>query len=109
MISETLTLADFGWNNFFSSQLDPTDSTSAAPVRVVAVHRDRLHVVGPKVDTFVPPFTETDGDEESVATVGDWLLLNAAMTRASGSSAAVAFSSAVPQAPAANCNSSRPM
>ena len=82
MISETLTLADFGWNNFFSSQLDPTDSTSAAPVRVVAVHRDRLHVVGPKVDTFVPPFTETDGDEESVATVGDWLLLDAAMTRA---------------------------
>lgn len=82
MNSETLTLADFGWTNFFSSQLDPADSSSAVPVRVVAVHRDRLHVVGPQVDTFVPPFVEPDGDEESVATVGDWLLLDAARTRA---------------------------
>ena len=72
MISETLTLADFGWNNFFSSQLDLVDSSSAMPVRVVAVHRDRLHVVGPQIDTFVPPFMESDSDEESVATVGDW-------------------------------------
>lgn len=82
MISETLPLADFGWNNFFSSQLDLVDSSSATPVRVVAVHRDRLHVVGPQVDTFVPPFMEAETDEESVATVGDWLLLDAAMTRA---------------------------
>lgn len=82
MTSETLTLADFGWNNFFSSQLDLVDSTSAVPVRVVAVHRDRLHVVGPEVDTLIPPFLETEGDEESVATVGDWLLVDATETRA---------------------------
>ena len=37
--------------------------------------------VGPGIDTFVPPF-QTDSDEESVATIGDWLLLDAAMTRA---------------------------
>lgn len=82
MNSETLTLADYGWNNFFSSQLDPTDSRSAVPARVVAVHRDRLHVAGPKVDTFIPPFMETASDEESIATVGDWLLLDATKTRA---------------------------
>ncbi len=82
MISEPLTLADFGWNNVFSSQLDPVESSSAVPVRVVAVHRDRLHVVGPAVDTFVPPFMESDSDEESVATVGDWLLLDTATMRA---------------------------
>lgn len=82
MISETPTLADFGWNHFFSSQLDLVDSSSAVAVRVVAVHRDRLHVVGPQVDTFVPPFTEAESDEESVATVGDWLLLDRSMTRA---------------------------
>jgi ribosome biogenesis GTPase len=82
MISEILTLADFGWNNFFSSQLDLVDSSSTMPVRVVAVHRDRLHVVGPEIDTFVPPFMESDSDAESVATVGDWLLLDATMTRA---------------------------
>jgi ribosome biogenesis GTPase / thiamine phosphate phosphatase len=82
MNSETLTLADFGWNTFFAAQLDWPGSSSAVPVRVVAVHRDRLHVVGPDVDTFIPPFTQTDSDEESAATVGDWLLLDAAMTRA---------------------------
>ncbi|HEY6922758.1 MAG TPA: ribosome small subunit-dependent GTPase A [Steroidobacteraceae bacterium] len=82
MISETLTLADFGWNPFFSSQIDLVDSSTAIPARVVAVHRDRLHVVGPAVDTFVPPFMENESDEESVATVGDWLLLDLPMTRA---------------------------
>ena len=80
MNSETLTLADFGWSNFFSSQLDLVDLSAVVPARVFAVHRDRLHVVGPQVDTFVPPF-QTDDDDESTATVGDWLLLDATMTR----------------------------
>ena len=82
MTSKTPSLADFGWNDFFSSQLDPTDSSAAVPARVVAVHRDRLHVIGPEVDTVIPPFRETDGDDESLATVGDWLLLDAGLTRA---------------------------
>jgi len=81
MNSKTSTLADFGWTPFFASQLDPVDSDSAVPVRVVAVHRDRLHVVGPEIDTFVPPFRQTEGAEESTATVGDWLLLDATATR----------------------------
>lgn len=81
MSSKTSSLAEFGWNPFFSSQLDSTDSDTAVPVRVVAVHRDRLHVVGPQIDMFVPPFRQTGSDEEATATVGDWLLLDASQTR----------------------------
>jgi ribosome biogenesis GTPase len=83
MNSKTSSLADYGWNPFFSSQLDPLDADTAVPVRVVAVHRDRLHVVGPHSDTFVPPFRQSEADEESTATVGDWLLLDAAQTQGS--------------------------
>jgi ribosome biogenesis GTPase len=39
-------------------------------VRVVAVHRTGLHVLGEGIDTTVPPGPE--------ATVGDWLLFDAA-------------------------------
>jgi ribosome biogenesis GTPase len=79
MTSDISLLADFGWNNFFASQLDLGDP--GVPVRVMAVHRDRLHVAGPAVDTFTPPFTETPGDDASTATVGDWLLLDAETLR----------------------------
>ena len=81
MNSKTSSLADFGWNPFFSAQLDPIDPDTAAPVRVIAVHRDRLHVVGPQIDTFIPPFRPIEAEEESAATVGDWLLLDATRTR----------------------------
>jgi ribosome biogenesis GTPase / thiamine phosphate phosphatase len=74
MTSQISSLADFGWNNFFASQLDLGDP--GVPVRVMAVHRDRLHVAGPAVDTFTPPFAATPGDDASAATVGDWLLLD---------------------------------
>ena len=74
MISQTSELADFGWNSFFASQLDPDDPAPAVPVRVMAVHRDRIRVAGPCIDTLIPPFTGNAGDEESSATVGDWLL-----------------------------------
>lgn len=74
-----LELADFGWTAFFASQLDPDDPNPATPARVMAVHRDRLHVAGPALDAHVPPFPATD--EETAATVGDWLLLDAATQR----------------------------
>jgi ribosome biogenesis GTPase len=74
MTSENSTLADFGWNNFFASQVELGETS--APVRVMAVHRDRLHVAGPAIDTQILPFVETPDDEEAFATVGDWLLLD---------------------------------
>lgn len=73
--------AEFGWNPFFRSQLTLDELTSAAPVRVMAVHRGGLHVAGPGVDKMIPPFLATPGDEETAATVGDWLLLDPATFR----------------------------
>jgi len=70
-------LAGFGWSTFFASQLEPDDA-ALFPVRVMAVHRDRLQVAGPGIDTVVPPIA---GDEETAATVGDWLLLDPDMRR----------------------------
>ena len=81
MKSQTSELADFGWNSFFASQLDPDDPAPAIPVRVMAVHRDRIRVAGPSIDTLIPPFTGSAGDEESSATVGDWLLIDPGTSR----------------------------
>lgn len=76
MTSQTSELADFGWNAFFASQLDPDDLTPVVPARVTAVHRGYIRVTGPAVDKLISPFIETAGDEESAAAVGDWLLLD---------------------------------
>jgi ribosome biogenesis GTPase / thiamine phosphate phosphatase len=81
MTSTTSELADFGWNDFFASQLEPGDQGIAIPARVMAVHRDRIHVAGPGIDALVAPFTGRAGDDESAATVGDWLLLDAEALR----------------------------
>jgi ribosome biogenesis GTPase / thiamine phosphate phosphatase len=69
-------LADFGWNTFFSSQLDLSDLNTLIPVRVTEVHRSNIRVVGPSLDRYTLPFNASNGDDESSATVGDWLLLD---------------------------------
>ncbi|MCF6199777.1 MAG: ribosome small subunit-dependent GTPase A, partial [Hyphomicrobiaceae bacterium] len=69
-------LADLGWATFHSSQLDTADLDSHIPVRVTEVHRNKIRVVGPSLDCFVPPFYASNGDDEARATVGDWLLLD---------------------------------
>jgi len=76
MTLQTSDLADFGWSSFFESQLDPEDLMTAVPARVMAVHRGGLDVAGPGIDRLVPPFVAAADDEEAVATVGDWLLLD---------------------------------
>lgn len=69
-------LADFGWNAFFTSQLEPDDFALTIPVRVMAVHRGAMQVAGPDVDISIPAYSANNKDEESIATVGDWLLLD---------------------------------
>ncbi|MEM7024059.1 MAG: ribosome small subunit-dependent GTPase A [Pseudomonadota bacterium] len=69
-------LADLGWSPFFQTQCDPSDD--AIPVRVMSVHRGALDVAGRGFDARVPPFAEDPHQQETVATVGDWLLLDAA-------------------------------
>lgn len=75
MNSQLPSLEDFGWHSFFASQLDLHNDASSLIARVMAVHRDRLHAVCPSVDALVQPIGDPDDDPESIATVGDWLLL----------------------------------
>lgn len=73
-----LTLKDYGWGAHFQAQLSD-DDIAALPVRVMAVHRDILEVAGPDFEGRVQPLF--GGDETTVATVGDWLLIDAATHR----------------------------
>ena len=71
-------LAGYGWSNHFQSQLHIDEFANRLPVRVVAVHRNGLDVAGPDLVARVPPLTAAPDDGEDQATVGDWLLLDAA-------------------------------
>lgn len=70
-------LAAFGWSNHYHSQLALDELESCFPARVVAVHRNRLELVSPGFTISVPPFS-AGAEDEGTATVGDWLLLDAA-------------------------------
>ena len=78
---ETLPLADCGWNAFFQGQLDIEEIATTTAVRVLAVHRAGLDVLGPDFAGLLPPVSDGSGDPEARATVGDWLLLDRASLR----------------------------
>jgi ribosome biogenesis GTPase len=71
-----LTLKDYGWGAHFQAQLSAEEVDGAIPVRVVAVHRDALDVASPSFEGRVLPLQPSDDDGETMATVGDWLLLD---------------------------------
>jgi ribosome biogenesis GTPase len=75
-------LAEFGWNAFFTSQLDADDFEQSVPVRVMAVHRGALDVAGPGVETTIDSYRALPDDSTTSATAGDWLLVDAATHRA---------------------------
>ncbi|RYE50601.1 MAG: ribosome small subunit-dependent GTPase A [Hyphomicrobiales bacterium] len=70
-----MSLADLGWNHFFHTQVLQMGETDLVPVRVMAVHRDRLYVAGPGFDQLIPRPHAPDRDEEDEPTVGDWLII----------------------------------
>jgi len=72
-------LAAFGWSNHFTAQVEPDTLAAHRPVRVTAVHRNALEVIGPDFAGRVLPLE--DRSEEGRATVGDFLLLDAAAIR----------------------------
>ena len=79
MTRPTLDLAACGWSPFFQSQLDIDDLEQTSPVRVLAVHRGALDVVGPDVAGSILPMPADDDEDQP--TVGDWLLLDRASGR----------------------------
>lgn len=74
MTSQNLSPADLGWTNFFNSQLSAEERTNSCPVRVVAVHRDRIEVLGEGLRIQLP--SQQTRSEEDCPTIGDWLLLD---------------------------------
>ena len=48
-------LEDLGWDTFFAQQIGADELETTPPVRVVAVHRSGLQVVGESIVTTVPP------------------------------------------------------
>lgn len=77
MISESISLAELGWRNHFMRQIRAEDA-DLLPVRVMAVHRDRLDVKGEVFAGSVVPIA----GNETVATAGDWVLIEPATGRA---------------------------
>jgi ribosome biogenesis GTPase / thiamine phosphate phosphatase len=69
------TLETLGWDPFFAQQASLEALSETPPVRVVAVHRSGLQIVGVDIDEHLPPRAD--------ATVGDWLLLDRALPPAS--------------------------
>ncbi len=74
-------LADYGWSAHFQSQLDLTDLETTTPVRVLAIHRGVIEVAGPAFAGQIRTSTLHEPDEQSRATVGDWLLLERSTDR----------------------------
>ena len=72
---EPQTLEALGWNPFFAQQTSAEAIADTPPVRVVAVHRSGLQVLGVGTDEMLPPRADV--------TVGDWLLLDRARPRTS--------------------------
>ena len=71
MSSEPLSLRDLGWSPVFQAGLDPDELIAGAPVRVAAVHRNGVDVLG----TAGPRRIATGpGLPSSEIAVGDWLL-----------------------------------
>lgn len=79
----SVTLRDLGWKPFFQHQVMEDEAlVGLRPARVTAVHRSGLHVLGPDVDTALPPYIDPEGGESANATIGDWLLLDAELPTA---------------------------
>jgi ribosome biogenesis GTPase / thiamine phosphate phosphatase len=74
-------LTELGWTPFFSAQVSPEADAGLCPVRVMAVHRGKIAVAGAGGDRLIAPHIADAPDEESHATVGDWLLIDEATSQ----------------------------
>ncbi len=81
MTDKPMDLTDYGWSPHFQSQLDLADLETTTPVRVLAVHRGMIEVAGPAFTGRIPTSMLDGSDDETRATVGDWLLLDRSTDR----------------------------
>ena len=78
--TDTMTLADLGWRQFFQQQIDNEELETTVAVRVIAVHRNGLHILGTDCDKIIQHYNP-DNDNDK-ATIGDWLLVDLNFKRA---------------------------
>jgi len=71
-------LEDLGWGALRDRQLSRLPEDEHHPARVIDVHRSRLHVVAPGIDTSLPPPGNLDNGP---VTVGDWVVLDRSQQR----------------------------
>lgn len=70
-------LFSLGWRQFFVSQVDDSDG-DFQPVRVMAVHRDRIDVLGQGIRIDI---RQSGANANLDITVGDWLLIDPAVPK----------------------------
>ena len=75
----SLELADFGWDQFFNSQLPCDLLPTTVPIRVMNVQKSGLRVAAPDTDVHIDA---SMADQDLAATVGDWLLFDCESGRA---------------------------
>lgn len=70
-----LTLPELGWRCFFSRHVSTEEDRTCVPVRVMAVHRGMVNVLGAELDASVSSVLPASEGSEDRPTVGDWLLI----------------------------------
>jgi len=77
MSEEYPSLSELGWNHFFQQQLSVEEWEETVPVRVFALNRHLVNVVGECVHRhFALPVAWLNYSVEKLPTVGDWVLLD---------------------------------
>src|SRR4051812_11092668 len=69
-------LLQLGWKPFFRKQVTSKEDRSCEPVRVMAVHRGMVTVLGDGLETSISSSLPAPRGPEDRPTVGDWLLID---------------------------------
>jgi ribosome biogenesis GTPase len=75
MEAQCPTLAELGWKSFFSDQVSADEDRTCRPVRVMAVHRGMVAILGERGEALISSTVPASTGPEDRATVGDWLLI----------------------------------
>lgn len=69
-------LLQLGWKPFFRKQVSAEEGRKCQPVRVIAVHRGMVSVVGEGLEASISSSVPAPKGPEDRPTVGDWLLID---------------------------------